>query len=142
MQKKLEAVTDKVLKAIKKAVQPIIDAGELDGADGIWYAQDFGEASATCKVIKSARKAGTGTATGSSSYIAGFPPNKEMLELIGDQPMFTEDTTVTIDKQEVVMPAGMTFQQAQDYSTNGGWRNRVRQALGKAYTKATETNEA
>ena len=138
LEKKLEAITSKIMKAIEKAVQPFIDNQELDGADGIWYARDFGDASASCKVIKSKGKAGTGTGNGKSSYIAGFPPNKEMMELVGDEVMFAEETKVTIDKQEHMMPAGMTFKEAEAYSTNGGWRNKVRMALGKAYTNATK----
>ena len=58
-------------------------------------------------------------------------PSKELLDKVGENVMFAEDTTRTIQKEEHIMPAGMTFKQAYDYSTNGGWRNSVRMALLK-----------
>ena len=51
---------------------------------------------------------------------------------VADMTYITADTKATIDKKEVTLPAGMTYQAAYDYSTNGGWRNRVRMAIAKA----------
>lgn len=138
LQQKLAEVTSFVKSAVDKAVQKIMDSGQLDGADGVWYAYDFGDQSSSCRVTKTKAKAAPGTGTGKSSYVTGFPPSDEMIALVGDQVMFAEDTDVTINKETVSMKAGMTLKEAYDFSTNGGWRNRVRQALGKAYTKATE----
>ena len=45
--------------------------------------------------------------------------------------MFKVDAVVRIDKKDYTMAAGTTYTQAQAFSTNGGWRNRVRMTLAK-----------
>lgn len=122
---------------------PLIEAiealtgNELAGAEGIWFAFDFGEVRAdgtnpSCRLVKSGRKAGEkGESTGKSSYVANPAKSADLLTQVGENVMFDKDTEVTIDKQGQVMPAGMTFKEAYDFSTNGGWRNRVRMALLK-----------
>ncbi len=111
---------------------------ELDGADGIWIARDFGDSlnSNFVRITRAAKKATGEGGGGKSSYVTDPRKSADMLAAVGSQVMFDKDTTVTIDKTEQVMPAGTTLQQAYDYSTNGGWRNRVRQALLKAADKA------
>ena len=114
-------VTDLLLK---------FEGKELDGADGIWYAADFGESSTTIKLIKGSKRASTGgTGSGSSSYVTSEVSSKQMLDEVGDEVYFAEETKATIDHQEVTFAAGTTYRQAFNYSNNGGWRNRVRQAL-------------
>jgi hypothetical protein len=110
---------------------------ELDGVDGIWYAMDFGTTDSSIKLMK-AKSASTGsTSTGGSkgSYVSGYPASEEMLKTVGDLVMFEAETPVVINKEAKTMPAGTTFNAAYAFSTNGGWRNRVRMAIGKAYTK-------
>ncbi len=130
--KALEAITLEVKAAIDKAVQKFVDNGKLDVADGVWYSHDFGEKLTTCKLMKSAPKAKRGEGKGSGGYVAVNIPTKELLTKVGSQVMFPADTIVTIDKTEHTMKAGTTFQQAFDFSSNGGWRNRVVMGIRKA----------
>ena len=121
---------------VTKAVRTLVDAGKLDGAEGIWFSWDFQEKeevgiNPACRLVKSGRKAATDGGSSNSSYISNPTPSKELLDKVGGNVMFEEDTTRTIQKEEHIMPAGMTFKQAYDYSTNGGWRNSVRMALLK-----------
>ena len=132
----LVEITKSTRDTLARDINKLIEAGKLDGAEGVWFAWDFGEKeelgiNPACRLVKSGRKASSGGGAVKSSYVAGLPSNKEMLAQAGDSTMFKDDTVVTIDKQEHTMLAGTTFQEAQDYSTNGGWRNRVRMALGK-----------
>lgn len=129
--------TQDVSKRITALVDEMVEEGILDGAEGVWFARDFGEIAEkginpSCRLVKAGRKAGGGgESSGKSSYKAGLPPSEDMLKQVGDEVYFEEDTTVTIDKVEQTMPAGTTYREAYDFSTNGGWRNRVRMALGK-----------
>jgi len=115
----------------------------LDGAEGIWFAFDFGEQrnkgiNPACKLIKGGQRkaaADGSTSTAKSSYVAGLPSSADMLKEVGDVVYLDKDTNVTIDKVDVVLAAGTTYSQAYNYSTNGGWRNRVRMALGKATSR-------
>lgn len=133
----LIAVTAETAEGINAFVESLVEAGKLEGADGVWFALDFGAIrekgiNPSCKLIKSTRKAtGEGTSTGKSSYVANPAKSAELLDKVGGNVMFSEETLVTIDKVEQTMPAGTTFKAAYDHSTNGGWRNRVRMALLK-----------
>lgn len=133
----LNAVTEETLTRLVKVIDTIVEEGKLDGAEGIWLAYDFGAirekgVNPSCKLLKSARKAATtGATAGTSSYVANPAKSADLLAQVGSNVMFDEETVVTIDKVSKTMPAGMTFKQAYDYSTNGGWRNRVRMALLK-----------
>ncbi len=131
---KLKALADTTLKVKQKidaVVQKMIDSKELDFADGVWYANDFGSTETSCKLMKSAVKTGTGKSSGKGSYKPCDIPTSELLAKVGDNVMFPEATVVTIDKVEQTIPAGMTFSEALKYSTNGGWRNRVVMAIRK-----------
>jgi hypothetical protein len=158
-QKKLAETSSKV-KAIFDQIKTFLTAGqapskearqalsaelakltgkELDGVDGIWYAMDFGTTDSSIKLMKAKTTSTTGGSTSGSkgSYVAGYPSSEEMLKLVGDQVMFEAETDVVINKENHKMAAGTTFNTAYAFSTNGGWRNRVRMHIGKAYTKAT-----
>ena len=105
---------------------------ELDGADGIWFANDFDEKATVMRLTKAAKKvAGEGASSGKSSYVANPAKSADLLAKVGENVFFKEDTEVKIDKQDYTIPAGTTFKEAYDFSTNGGWRNRVRMALLK-----------
>lgn len=132
----LIAVTQNVSTAISGVIESLVDTGQLEGAEGVWYAFDFGAIrevgiNPACRLIKSGRKTTGEGSGGKSSYVANPAKSADLLNQVGDEVMFAEDTTVTIDKQEQVMPAGTTYRKAYDFSTNGGWRNRVRMALLK-----------
>ena len=121
---------------INKLVDDMVSEGVLDGAEGVWYAQDFGEIkevgiNPACRLMKTGRKAGGGESSGKSSYVANPAKSADLLAQVGNDVLFEEDTVRTIDKQEHTMPAGMTYKEAYDYSTNGGWRNSIRMALLK-----------
>jgi hypothetical protein len=129
--KALVAVELKVKSAIMKAVQTFIDDKSLDVADGVWFSYDFGDKSETIRLMKGSPKA-KGTGTGKGSYVACAEKTADLLIKVGDQVMFKEATVVTIDKVEQTMQAGMTLKQAYDFSSNGGWRNRVVMAVRRA----------
>jgi DNA-binding ferritin-like protein (Dps family) len=110
---------------------------ELDGVDGIWYAMDFGTTDSSIKLMKAKTAASGSTSSGSKgSYVSGYPASEEMLKTVGDMVMFEAETEVVINKESHKMAAGTTFNTAYAFSTNGGWRNRVRMHIGKAYTKS------
>ena len=133
----LVETTLKTRKALVKAINGLVETGELDGAEGIWLAWDFGEKeepgiNPACRLVKSGRKPSEGGgSSGQSSYVANPAKSADLLAQVGSEVMFAVDTAVTIDKVEQVIIAGTTYKQAYDYSTNGGWRNRVRMALLK-----------
>lgn len=136
LQAKLQETVQIVAKAINKVVDGLIEDGTLDGADGVWYSQDFGEKkekgiNPACRVTKGRKSTGGGGGGGSSSYVANPAKSADLLAQVGDNVYIKEDTTATIDKVETTLPAGMTFNEAWALSTNGGWRNRVRMALLK-----------
>lgn len=130
---KLAETTETVRTTIEKALTELIESGELDGADGVWFAKDFGEQLSTCRLTKTATRkvAEAGAGAGKGSYVANPAKSADLLAQVGDRIYLAEATTVTIDKVEHALPAGTTFKQAYDFSQNGGWRNRVRMALLK-----------
>lgn len=133
LQAAIAGLTEKVKAIIDKAVAKMIEAGELDGADGVWYSKDFGDESSGCRLLKSAPKA-KGEATGGNggSYVSRPEKSSDLLKEHGATVLFAAETKRTIDKVEHTFPAGYTIQEAWDYNTNGGWRNFVRQQLLKA----------
>lgn len=126
-----EPVADEFLKNLVKKLKACTGV-ELDGADGIWYAFNFEDTNSSLKLLKGKKATGTTGGTASkSSYVTNETSSKTMLEEVGSEVWFTEAVTRTIDHQEVSFDAGTTYQQAWDYSANGGWRNICRQALLK-----------
>lgn len=132
----LIAVTQETSSEFSALADRLVDAGKLEGAEGIWFAFDFGAIrekgiNPSCRLVKSKRTSGEGGGGGKSSYVANPAKSADLLAQVGSNVMFTEDTAVTIDRVEQVMERGTTFKMAYDFSTNGGWRNRVRMALLK-----------
>lgn len=129
--------TQETAKVLVKAIKGLVESGKLDGAEGVWLAWDFGAVeekgiNPACRLVKSGRKASSeGAGGGQSSYVANPAKSADLLAQVGDEIMFAEDTAVTIDKVEQVIPAGTTYREAYNHSTNGGWRNRIRMALLK-----------
>jgi len=123
------------VEALVKEVKGIAGT-EMEGAEGIWFALDFGEKrekgiNPACRLVKSGKKASPGGGDSKSSYVANPAKSADLIAQVGGEVMFEEDTTVTIDKAEQIMVAGTTYKEAYDFSTNGGWRNRCRMALLK-----------
>ena len=133
----LVETTQMVTKALVKVIKGLIEEGKLDGAEGVFLAWDFGAVeekgiNPACRLVKSGRKPSEGGGgSGQSSYVANPAKSADLLAQVGDEVMFAEDTEVTIDKVKQLVPAGTTYRDAYDCSTNGGWRNRVRMALLK-----------
>lgn len=133
----LVETTQETAKVLVKAIKGLVESGKLDGAEGVWLAWDFGAVeekgiNPACRLVKSGRKpAGEGGGGGQSSYVANPAKSADLLAQVGDEIMFAEDTAVTIDKVEQVIPAGTSYREAYNHSTNGGWRNRIRMALLK-----------
>ncbi|KKM13185.1 hypothetical protein LCGC14_1718870, partial [marine sediment metagenome] len=53
-----------VKAAISGAVKNIVDSGELDAADGIWYSYDFGEQAPVVRLMKSQPRAARSGSSG------------------------------------------------------------------------------
>ncbi len=100
----LVEVAKRVKSIIDKAIKPMVDAKELDSADGVWYVMDFGEKESALRLTKTTvRKSTTGegrttTATGAKTYdkstdtlLAEFGSN--FFKVNG------EDTTTTLQAQ-------------------------------------------
>ena len=135
----LVETTQTARKAIKGFIDGMEKDGLLEGAEGVWFAWDFGAVeevgiNPACRLIKTGSKKADGSPA-KSSYVANPAKSSDMLEEVGDDVLFEEDTEVQINKEAHTVPAGMTYKQAYDYSTNGGWRNRIRMALLKATGK-------
>lgn len=125
----LVAKTDEVKKAFDQLAQKLIDSRRFDGAEGFWYAKDFGDNLSAMRLTKGAKK--TASAGGTKSYVTNPAKTADLLAEVGSHVYIKEATTATIEKSEVNLPAGLTFQQAYDKSTDGNWRYRVRMALLK-----------
>lgn len=111
----LDAMIDKVKSAITKAVKPLVDSGDLDVADGIWYSYDFGEQAPVVRLMKSApRAARQGGGGGGKKFDVS---TTDMLARHGEE-VYGKDT-------------GLTFQQAWESSTDKNWRYAIRQKLLK-----------
>jgi len=109
----LDAMAEKVKSAIAKAVKPLVDSGELDAADGIWYSYDFGEASPVVRLMKTQpRAARAGGGGGGKKF-----------------DISTDDMLARHGEEEY--KDGMTFRQAYDSSTDKNWRYAIRQKLLK-----------
>ena len=124
-------MSDKLAGNLTNAINKLASDKALDVADGVWFARDFGEGELTsCKLMKAAAKAKSTGAT-NGSYVSRPEKSADLLAQVGEHVMFAEATEVTIDKVNHTMPAGTTLNEAYKYSTNGGWRNRIRMALLK-----------
>ena len=136
LQAAIAGLTEKVKGVIDKAVARMIEAGELDGADGVWYSKDFGDESSGCRLLKSAPKVAGEKSGNGGSYVSHPAKSDELRKSEGAKPFTSPDgtpvTKATIGKVEHTFPEGLTLEEAWKYSNDGGWRNRVRQALLKS----------
>lgn len=114
-QKLLADLSLKVKGIIDKAISRMIEAGELDAADGIWYVKDFGEKLVTCRLMKSQIKTRT---TGGGT---------------GKRFNFNSVEAVTVGKyaSEPYKDTGKTFKEAWESNTDKNWRYAIRQEVLK-----------
>jgi len=117
-QKFLATLTEEVKAVIDKALRPLVDAGKLDKADGIWYTQDFGEKLVACRLMKSQPKArtSTGGGGGGKKFDVATTPGSDLFEKF---------------KAEAYKESGMTVQQAWDSDADKNKRYAIRQWLLK-----------
>lgn len=109
-----KGVNEKVKSAIMKAINPIINAGELDDFDGIWFSLDFGDKSESCRITKGiTRKASGGTGGGGGKKFD--VTTSALLEQFGNEEY----------------KDGITFNAAHESSTDGNYRYNIRQKLLK-----------
>ncbi len=109
----LDAMTDEVKAAIHKVIKPIVEAGKLDAADGIWYSYDFGEQAPTVRLMKSApRAARAGSGGGGKKF-----------------DISTDDMLARHGQEEY--KDGLNYRQAYESSTDKNWRYAIRQKLLK-----------
>ncbi len=109
----LDSMIDKVKGAITKAVKPLVDSGELDVADGIWYSFDFGEQAPVVRLMKTQpRAARAGGGGGGKKF-----------------DISTDDMLARHGQEEY--KDGLNFQQAYESSTDKNWRYAIRQKLLK-----------
>ena len=111
----LAAVTTKVKSAVMKAITPIINSGELDAADGIWFSYDFGDKQESCRLMKGTAKKSGGSTGGGGTGKKFDVTTAALLEQFGNE-----------DYKD-----GMTFSQAHESSTDGNFRYNIRQKLLK-----------
>jgi len=114
----LVGTTKKVMGILDNAVKKLVDSGELDEADGIWFAFDFGEKreygiNPSCRLVKVARRTG-GTGGGGKKFSIS---TNELLGKHGSEIMNKE--------------TGQTFQEAYDADTGGNARYAIRGKLLK-----------
>ena len=109
----LDTASDKVKTTIMKAVKPIVDSGDLDVADGIWFSYDFGEAAPVVRLMKTAPRAAR----------AGGGGGGKKFDISTDDMLSKHGTEEYKD--------GLTFQQAYESSTDKNWRYAIRQKLLK-----------
>ena len=109
----LDKITDKVKAVILKAVKPLVDAKELDEADGIWFNYDFGEQAPTVRLMRTAPRAARAGGGGGGKK-------------------FDVSTTDLVTKHATEeFKDGITFAQAYELNTDKNWRYAIRQKLLK-----------
>ena len=85
LQSKLAELTDKVKATLDKAIQKMISAGELDGADGVWYGWEFGDQSSGCKLVKTKARAGGGNGGGKRYDVSTADLLKEFGDVVDEK---------------------------------------------------------
>ena len=110
----LDTMKDKVASTIAKAIKPIVDSGDLDAADGIWYSYDFEEKAPVVRLMKTAPRAARQGGGG------------------GGGKKFDISTTDMLARHgEEEFKDGLNFRQAWESSTDKNWRYAIRQKLLK-----------
>ena len=119
---------------ITQILTPMIESGELDGCDGVWYSMDFGDEMAeggyrpaSCKLLKSAAKAprATGGGGGGTKFNVSY---KEFLAKYGDNLVNEADA----EYRSALKPCvGMTWKEAYEAGAGekspGNFRYHIRE---------------
>ena len=112
----LEGMSNRVKDILMTPITALIEAGELDAADGIWFSYDFGdgEKTATLRLLKTTTRAprAGGGGTGKKFDVS----TDALLAKYGGEPY---------------KETGMDFKTAYDSNTDKNWRYAIRQALLK-----------
>jgi len=124
----VKELTIKVKDTITDLLTPMIESGELDGCDGVWYGMDFGDLMesglrpASCKLLKSAAKAPrAGGGGGGTKFNVGY---KDFLAKYGDELVTEADA----EFRSALKPnVGQTWKEAYESSTGGNFRYHIRE---------------
>jgi len=109
----LDAKVNTVKDTIMKSLSKMVEAGDLDMADGVFFNWDFGDKEPSCRLTKAAvRKAGSGGGGAGKKFSISTPA---MLETYGAD-----------DYKD-----GMTYQQAWNSNADKNWRYAIRESLLK-----------
>jgi len=111
--KEVSKVEARVLAVLTKALQPLVDAKELDKADGVWFTWDFGDKLQSCRIMKSSAKKASGGGGGGG----------KKFDISTDDLLKSHGAEVYKD--------GKTFQQAWDEDPDKNKRYAIRNALLK-----------
>jgi len=125
----VKELTMKVKDAITNFLTPMIDSGELDGCDGVWYGMDFGDQMedsglrpASCKLLKSAAKPrASGGGGGGTKFNVSY---KDFLAKYGDELVTDADAEFRSALKPCV---GLTWKEAYESSTDGNFRYHIRE---------------
>jgi len=110
----LDAIKTAVGDAITAVIEPMIVAGQLDAADGVWYSYDFGEQAPTIRLARTAARAPR----------AGGGGTGKKFDISTDDMLAKHGT-------EMYKDTGMTIQQAYESNTDKNYRYAIRQKLLK-----------
>ena len=113
--KALEGMTQLVKDTIGKALAGLKSSGKLDAADGIWYADDFGEKETSCRLMKSAPRKASGGGGGGKKFD------------ITTEALLAKHGTKSVEGKT---PA-ITYSKWFEESTDGNHRYKVRTKLLK-----------
>jgi hypothetical protein len=113
--KALQAIETDVKVAIVKALQPFIDSGKLDMADGVWFTYDFSEKLDSIRLMRQSKPAGGGKSGGGGGGKKFAVDTSDLLEKFGNQEY----------------KDGLTFNQAWEKDNDKNWRYTVREKLLK-----------
>ena len=111
--KALLAVTLGVKTVLDAVVKKLVDTKKLDLADGVWYSQDFGDKSASCRLIRAVAKAERKSSGGAGKKFS--IGTAELLQKYGG----------------MEYKNGQTFQQAYEADSDKNFRFGIRNALLK-----------
>ena len=110
-EKELLKVTARIKGAIDQAVKRLVDAGELDKADGVWYSNDFGSTLVDCRVLKPATVAKARAGGGNGAGKKYDAKTTDLLAKYGSQAV-PEELKPKILKD--ISAEGWTWQMVQD----------------------------
>jgi len=109
----LDAKVTTVRDTIMKSLAKMVDAGELDMADGVFFNWDFGDKEPSCRLSKTATRKSSGGGGGVGKRFS--VSTNDLLESFGNE-----------DYKD-----GMTYRQGWDSNADKNWRYAIRESLLK-----------